>query len=117
MSNIEEKESCEKNKEDLFAKEKQEYQQYVNGLENQVFQLAMRDPKKYKKYQEIGSSYMGCSYDLKVGVDEEVDQINAKRLLYNIRDYNLENDLIKEEIDLLIRVYGDDWKSKIDNLS
>lgn len=101
----------------MFEKERQKHQEYTNGLEQQVREIAKRDPKKYLKYQGIGASHMNCSYNLTIGVDDEADVYNAQRLLYNIRDYYLEDqDLADAEKNLLVRVYGDKWRDIINEL-
>ena len=100
-----------------FIAEKRQNQAYLNGLEYQVLQMRIKHPEKYMKAQSIGGSYMNCSYDLKNGIDEEGDRITSQLLLYQIRDYLIPNeDLAKSEIDLLVRIYGADWREKIDIL-
>jgi hypothetical protein len=96
-----------------------ENQKYKTGLENQIRQLAIQDPIKYMKYQGIGESLMNCSYDITVqGFDLEGDIITAKHLLYTVRDYILDDiDLAPSEIDVLIRVYGTNWRSKIEEIA
>lgn len=101
----------------LFEHIKNKDREYTSGLEAQARMLAMKDPLKYLKHQAIGSSYMNCSYDLTVGIDPEGDGIKSKLLLYNIRDYDIpDDDLTPSELELLTRVYGSDWRSKIDLL-
>ncbi len=89
---------------------------YNDGLKYQVEVLKMKDPMKYQKYQDIGNSLMSLSYNLDIGRDDEGDQIKAKKLLYTVRDYGIEEDLSKEEIMLLTRVYGEDWRKELTDL-
>lgn len=101
----------------MFDAERERNRQYDNGLEEQVRQVMLRYPEKYAKYQEIGKSYMNCSYDLEAGVDMDGDITQAQLLLYSVRDYILDDsELGKEELKLLIRIYGDNWREKIDEL-
>lgn len=101
----------------MFDEERKKHQAYVSGLEQQVLQVALRDPMKYMKHQSIGASYMSCSYNLQPGIDEEGDRIKAYKLLYTVRDYEItDDDLSKGEIELLNRIYGNDWRRKIDEL-
>lgn len=100
-----------------FAHEKQKNTDYINGLEYQVLQMRIKHPEKYIKAQSIGNSYMNCSYELKNGIDEEGDRVTSQLLLYQIRDYILsDEDLATSEIELLARVYGVNWRDKIDDL-
>lgn len=80
-------------------------------MEQQIEHLKKTCPEKYEKFQKIGESYMNMKYELSSGVDWEGDPIKANLLLQQIRDYNLIDDLVDEEIKLLERVYGKDWKS------
>ena len=96
----------------MFDEVRKQNQQYINGLEQQVIQLAMKDPRKYMKHQAIGDSFMNCSYDLTVGIDDEGDNIKANQLLCTVRDYNMDdNELSLIELGLLNRVYGNNWRS------
>ena len=110
-------ECCPKNPDNpLFANEKIKHEEYTNGLQSQVEMLKYKDPKKYQKYQGIGDYLMCCDYnDLQQGIDSEGDTINAKKLLYIVRDYGVE-DLSLEEKKLVERVYGRDWNILIDTL-
>ena len=96
----------------LFSDEKQKHQDYIDGLQQQVEFLRKKDPIKYMKYQDIGSSLMNCTYDPIVGNDLEGDIIKARELIKMVHDYNLENDLSKEEYNLLVKIYGNDWMMK-----
>ena len=100
----------------LFAEEKKKQQDYVDGLQQQVDFLKKKDPAKYQKYQSIGESLMNCTYNPVVGKDEEGDLLNAKRLIIAVRDYEMEDDLSEKELELLIKVYGLEWKKKIFDL-
>ncbi|MDD4930898.1 MAG: hypothetical protein PHG66_01930 [Candidatus Colwellbacteria bacterium] len=101
---------CEKKPDNpLFAEEKRKQQDYIDGLQQQVDYLRMKDPAKYQKYQAIGESLMDCTYEPISGVDAEGDNMTAQRLLYVVRDYG-EEELSKEELTFLIRVYGRDWR-------
>ena len=85
-----------------FEDEKQKNQNYISGLEYQVSQMRLKHPEKYLKAQSIGNSYMNCSYDLKNGIDEDGDKVNSQLLLYQIRDYDIQDeDISKPEIELL----------------
>ena len=101
----------------MFEHVKKQEQEYISGLEQQVLQVALRDPQKYMKYQGIGNSLMNCSYTLEAGIDSEGDKIKARLLLHQIRDYAYDDDeLLKEELEMLQRVYGEYWRDEIDNL-
>lgn len=80
-------------------------------MEQQVEQLKKNCPDKYNKFQKIGESYMNMKYDLQSGIDWEGDPIRAELLLNQIKDYNLLDDLVEEELKILERVYGKDWKN------
>lgn len=99
----------------LFAEEKKRQQDYVDSLQQQVDFLKLKDPAKYQKYQAIGDSLMTCTYEPTQGIDEEGDIINARKLIYTVRDYGLD-DLSNEELNLLLRVYGIEWKKKMEGL-
>lgn len=110
-------EDCEKKPDNpLFSHEKQKQKEYVDTLQAQVDFLRAKDPSKYHKYQSIGESLMDCTYDPVSGIDNEGDCINAQKILYMIRDYGLEDDLSKEELHLIVRVYGEKWRDRIDEL-
>jgi hypothetical protein len=99
---------------DIIKQEEIKNKQYITGLEEQVECLKRQNPEKYVKAQLIGDSIMTCEYDLSVGVDHEGELIRAKELLNLVGYYSLsDSDLSLLELDLLHRVYGDDWKSKL----
>ena len=81
-----------------------------NNIQAQVEMLKQANPEKYKKFQKIGENIMDMKYDLDSGVDWDGDPIKANLLLIQIRDYNLLDDLVDEELALLERVYGKEWK-------
>ena len=99
----------------LFAEEKRKQQDYIDGLQQQVDYLRMKDPAKYQKYQAIGESLMDCTYEPISGVDVEGDNMTAQRLLYVVRDYGKE-ELSEEELNFLVRVYGRDWNERLEEL-
>lgn len=99
----------------LFAEEKKKQQDYIDGLQQQVDFLRMKDPAKYQKYQAIGESLMDCTYEPISGVDVEGDTMTAQRLLYVVRDYG-EDELSEKELTFLIRVHGSDWRSELETL-
>jgi hypothetical protein len=82
-------------------------------ISQQVEMLKQTCPEKYKKFQKIGESFMEMKYDLKPGEDWDGDPIKANLLLKQIIDYNLLDDLVDEEISLLERVYGKEWRKLI----
>jgi hypothetical protein len=95
----------------LFAEEKRKQHDYIDGLQQQVDFLRLKDPAKYQKYQAIGESLMDCTYEPISGVDVEGDSMTAQRLLYVVRDYG-EEELSEEELNFLVRVYGSDWRQE-----
>lgn len=116
-SQVEQKESTvsfSKPDNPLFAEEKKRQNDYIDGLQQQVEYLKMKDPLKYQKYQSIGESLMDCTYEPTSGIDMEGDLMTAQKLLYTVRDYGLEDDLSVEERNLLDRVYGTNWREKMD---
>jgi len=105
---------CEKKSDNpLFAGEKKKQQDYIDGLQQQVDFLRMKDPVKYQKYQAIGESLMDCTYEPSSGRDTEGDIMIAQKLLYTLTDYGMnEDDLSSEELSLIERVYGRNWRSE-----
>lgn len=100
-----------------FSHVKLEEKQYIEGLQQQVLQMKRNCPEKYNKAQSIGESYMNCKYELERGIDDEGDEIKARLILYSVRDYLLDDkELSNEELNLLTRRYGENWRNKIVNL-
>lgn len=117
MSDFDEKKYQKREDNPLFDAEKLKNQHYINGLEYQVQQVRLRYPEKYTKYQAIGDSYMKCEYNLTSGIDNEGDTITSRHLLYTIRDYDIpDTELGSEELILLKRVYGEQWRAEIGKL-
>lgn len=87
-----------------------------DSLKQQVEYMRIRFPEKYMKHQAIGESIMSCSFETVAGVDDEGDLIKAKSLIYAVRDYDMEDDLSSEELNLLLRVYGVEWRKKMEGL-
>jgi hypothetical protein len=92
-----------------FAHIQKENEAYNNTLMQAVEEMKQRYPQKYLKAQSMGNSFMNLGYELNRGVDEEGDRVRADNLIRTIRDYGLD-DLNEEETELLVRVYGKDWK-------
>ena len=85
-----------------FEHEKKKDKEYDNYLQNQVRELALKDPLKYLKHQSIGESYMNLSYELEEGVDNEGDLLKYRELKYLLENNYIENeDLSVEEKNLL----------------
>jgi hypothetical protein len=85
----------------------------MDGLEQQIEDMKRLYPDKYRKQQSIGDSYMGLPYNVESGQDREGDIFVARKLLSTIRDYGFsESDLTRDELDLLTRVYGSEWRQQ-----
>jgi hypothetical protein len=100
-----------------FEEERKRNAEYIAGLQQQVLQVALRYPDKYRKHQTIGGSYMNLPYEVVCGEDTEGDIIKARQLLYTVRDYGIsDEDLSFDELLLLERIYEKDWRKEIEKL-
>ena len=80
-------------------------------MEYQVEQLRQQNPEKYRLAQAMGEELMSYEYTLDVGNDQEGERIRAKTLLNDIIYYSInDTELSSLELELLTKVYGDNWK-------
>ena len=91
----------------------QENKEYIDTLTAAVEYVKKTQPLKYLKAQSMGNSLMNVSYDnLVPGEDCEGDLLRAKTIKHTAINYNLEDeDLSKEELGLVIRIYGEEWRN------
>lgn len=94
--------------------DERKHQSYIDSLQQQVEYLKATSPEKYKKYQAIGDSLMACTYEPVSGDDDEGDKIKALTLLNTVKDYNIEDDLSETELNLLVKVYGVNWRKLLE---
>ena len=95
----------------LFEHEKKKDRDYIDSLNQAVEYMKKYHPDKYIKAQQTGEIIMEGNYNLISGMDEDGDRIKADHLLHTIRDYSLDdNDLNNNDKQLLISIYGNNWK-------